>query len=372
MEYATQCQSYLDSEGQALVDATGKSLVSASPFPSMGRSTLKRWSIIASVFSVLLVIGMVAGPGYGGRPQLGESGLDVVSLFGEDLVVESVFKVSEQLANNFKATLNAISEDIKSTRQDLEAISSKKMSIAHEKFEKFTADMARASALLAEMECDVHNLYNSLADIFQLNVDDLKQKLYVPDARVQKQAIHDAQDTMSAAIDTALDELAPLQKKAQTAHEEFAVLSKTSVAFQHQLAEDERGQSDWYNHRASDLRAKAYGGCAASVLGGAIGLSVCYGTAAGVLEGYLSDLKKEVREIQQKMHHMGDLFGQLGARCAELKKAALQEYNSMSEVKSKLVTEKNIIRPNAVSFWKSRVLPLTKKLVALLREKAQA
>lgn len=213
MEYATQCQSYLDSEGQALVDATGKSLVSASPFPSMGRSTLKRWSIIASVFSVLLVIGLVAGPGYGGRPQLGESGLDVVSLFGEEVVVESVFKVSEQLANKFKETLNAISEDIKNTRQELEAISSKKMSIAHEKFEKFTADMARASALLAEMECDVHNLYNSLADIFQLNVDDLKQKLYVPDVSVQKQAIHDAQDTMSAAIDTALDELAPLQKK---------------------------------------------------------------------------------------------------------------------------------------------------------------
>jgi len=201
-------------------------------------------------------------------------------------------------------------------------------------------------------------------------VDDLKQKLYVDDLETQQQAIRDAQDTMRAAIDTALDELAPLQQKAHTAHEDFKVLSATSVVFQKRLAMDEQGQSEWYNHRVSDLRAKAYGGCVASVVGGVAGLAICYGTAAGVLESYLADLKKEVQEVQQRMHKMGALFGQLGAQCKVLKDRAIDEYNSMGEVKSKLITERNIIKPKAVTFWKSRVLPLTRQLVALLRKKA--
>jgi len=370
MDYATQCQPYLDDEGQAFVDTAGKSFVSATPSPSVGRSTFKRWSIIASAFSVMLVIGLVTGPGYGARSQLGGSGLNVVSLVGEEVAVELALQASQQLANNFKDTLKTISSDIQRTRQELEAISSKKISIAQDKFEKFTADTARASALLVEMESDVRSLYNTMADIFQLNVDDLKQKLYVDDLETQKQAIRDARDTMRAAIDTALEELVPLQQKAQTALGDFTVLSETSVVFQNHLAEDEQGQSEWYNHRASDLRAKAYGGCVASVLGALPGLAICYGTAAGVLESYLADLRKEVQEVQQRMHRMGDLFGHLGAQCKVLQERATHEYKSMGEVKSKLIAEKNIIRINTVSFWKSRVLPLTRQLVALLRKKA--
>lgn len=368
MNYATQCHSYSDIEGEALNDTAGKS----TPLPGVGHAASRRWLILASVASVLLVIGAVTATGYGGEHQLDESGLDVVSQVAipQEEAWALALEASGKIGDTILGALKDIGNDMKQTRQELQAMQSKEMSIAEDKLEQFTAKMARTTAMLVEMESDVHNLYSSLADIFQLNVDDLEKKLHIDDLETKRQAIRDAKATIQAAIDTALEELTPLQKKASVAHTDFSELSAQADTFQQHLERDEQGQSEWFNHKKHDLRAKAYGGCVASLICGPACLAICEGTAAGVLENYLSDLKKEVGEVKQRMQHMRALFGKLGAQCDALSARALQDYKSMGEVKSKLITEKHIANPTIVSFWKSRVLPVTKQVVALLRRKA--
>jgi len=370
MKLATHSHSHLDIEGDSLLDATGKDHDSATPSPCVVRTASHRWSIIASVASVLLVVGMAATASYGGEHELDKSGMDMVSLVGEQEAWTFALEASKELVGPIVSAIKDINSNMKQTRQELEAMSSKRISIAEDKLEQFTGKMATTTALLLQVESDSQNMYSNLADIFQLNVDDLKVKLYTDDFETQQQAIRDAKDTIQAAVDTALLELAPLQAKLSAAQKDFAYLSQTSGVFQGHLARDERGQSEWYNHQASDLRTKAYCGCIASVVGGPVGLAACYGTAAGVLENYLSDLKQEVREVKERMRTMGALFGKLGAQCSALGTRALRDYHSMGKVKSKLELEKVITNPPAVTFWKSRVLPTTKKLVALLREKA--
>merc|ERR1719492_374352 len=120
---------------------------------------------------------------------------------------------------------------------------------------------------------------------------------------------------------------------------------------------------------------KAYGSCAGFAATGALGFAgACEIIAAPIVESHLGDLKKEVHEVQQRLHHIGDLFGKLHARCDALKKVAHHEHKSLTLVQGKLNSEKYFISHsrNSAHSWNRNVFPLTKKLVAFLREKARA
>lgn len=84
-----------------------------------------------------------------------------------------------------------------------------------------------------------------------------------------------------------------------------------------------KGETDKYKEYAESLRAKAYGGCAASVVFPPA-LPVCYGTALGIVESKLTAYRNECNGYNQKAQTVADQMGSLSTKSADTRDQSLK------------------------------------------------
>lgn len=80
------------------------------------------------------------------------------------------------------------------------------------------------------------------------------------------------------------------------------------------------GASKDFEEWRDDMRAKVYGGCAASVILGPGGLAACYGIAAAVLETEIADYKAEVEKFRKDFLAWSETFGALATMSSQAQK----------------------------------------------------
>lgn len=76
------------------------------------------------------------------------------------------------------------------------------------------------------------------------------------------------------------------------------------------LTSTAKGKSREFENWRDDMRAKVYGGCAASILLGPA-VFACYGTAAIVLETEIADYKRETEQFVSEFNDWASTFSSL-------------------------------------------------------------
>jgi len=90
------------------------------------------------------------------------------------------------------------------------------------------------------------------------------------------------------------------------------------------------GASKEFEEWRDDMRAKVYGGCAASVLLGPGGLVTCYGIAAAALETEIADYKEEVEKFRKEFLAWSETFGALATMSSQAKKVCESQYDKVT------------------------------------------
>lgn len=93
------------------------------------------------------------------------------------------------------------------------------------------------------------------------------------------------------------------------------------------------GKSKEFESWKKDIRAKAYGGCVASVVVGPAGVAACYAIAVGVVESEIAKYKREVDAFVREFTSWASTFDILKNLADSAAKVSKHWYGKISEFK---------------------------------------
>ncbi|MEM6614772.1 MAG: hemolysin E [Cyanobacteria bacterium P01_C01_bin.72] len=102
------------------------------------------------------------------------------------------------------------------------------------------------------------------------------------------------------------------------------------------LSEDFVEGSAYFNAQVDKIRKEAYGGAAAGVIFGPLGLAISYGIAAGVVEGEMvPTLRKQLAQVQAAFSALSVLVESAQNNIVDAKKKIADEVRTIGNMKSK-------------------------------------
>jgi len=138
-----------------------------------------------------------------------------------------------------------------------------------------------------------------------------------------------------------------LNDGASTMDKAIADLKKSSLSFngasgkltllKSQLEADFSKGSTYYEDQVAELRAKAYGGASASIIGGPIGLAIAYAIAAGIVEGdMIPYMEKAFADTKKSFEHTATLVSSAGNKIEKAKESIGTEIKTISKISSNI------------------------------------
>lgn len=94
------------------------------------------------------------------------------------------------------------------------------------------------------------------------------------------------------------------------------------------------GKSREFNSWKKDMRAKVYGGCAASILTGPVGVAACYSIGAGILESEIAKYKREVEAFKNDFTRWASTFTDMSTMAKQSRGVAQHWYNKVTSFKN--------------------------------------
>jgi len=107
------------------------------------------------------------------------------------------------------------------------------------------------------------------------------------------------------------------------------------------------GASDEFKRWRKDMRAKVYGGCAASVIAGPGGLVACYSIAAGVLESEIAKYKRETEAFVKDFTDWSETFSTLSMMAGQASAVSKEWYTKVVDFKNVIEAQYNLISGTA-------------------------
>ena len=93
------------------------------------------------------------------------------------------------------------------------------------------------------------------------------------------------------------------------------------------------GKSGEFESWKKDIRAKVYGGCTASIIGGPAAVAACYAIGVGIVESKIADYKREVDAFVKEFTSWASTFDILKNLADNAAKVSKHWYGKISEFK---------------------------------------
>merc|ERR1712110_884877 len=114
------------------------------------------------------------------------------------------------------------------------------------------------------------------------------------------------------------------------------------------------GQSEEFENWKHDMRAKVYGGCAASVLMGPGAVAICYSVGAGVLETEINEYKAEVTRFEAEFNSWSETFSVLATMAGQAKDVSMNWYEKLTDFRNIIQNQYDLISGTEDVLWMSQ------------------
>jgi len=136
---------------------------------------------------------------------------------------------------------------------------------------------------------------------------------------------------------------AQIQEKLNVLSKQLITIETEMSGISDRLKRTAAGKSDEFNAWKKDMRAKVYGGCAASVLAGPAGLVTCYSIAAGVLESDIAKYKRETEAFVREFNAWSETFSSLSMMAGQASAVSKEWYVKVVDFKNVIQSQYDLI-----------------------------
>lgn len=163
------------------------------------------------------------------------------------------------------------------------------------------------------------------------------------------------------------DNAAVIQDKLNTLSSQLGTIETVMKETATALVKTAEGKSDEFEDWASDMRAKVYGGCVASILCPPCVIP-CYAIAAGILESEIDDYKEETEAFVKDFNSWATTFTGMAEMAVEASTVSKDWYLKVTDFKNVISVQYDLIKGTAEYLWVSHEMRqiVSNDLVALI------
>lgn len=138
------------------------------------------------------------------------------------------------------------------------------------------------------------------------------------------------------------DNCAQVQDKLYTLSSQLITIETKMKATAERLRETAAGKSKEFNEWKSDMRAKVYGGCAASILFPPA-VVACYAIGAGVLESEIAKYKRETEAFVKDFNRWAETFTDMSTMASQASTVSKKWYGKVTDFKNVIQNQYDLI-----------------------------
>lgn len=270
----------------------------------------------------------------------------------EEAIKEAI-ELAKSVVGKVGEVTSSILADIENTRNEIAQNQLMIEDLTEEPLDEYTTLVASVSVTLNQAEIVSKTIYEEILSLVTIALEIIDEEFNQPDD-IFVESIRDTQFLLSIALESSAERLDDLAVRVSTAQTDIVIAKDQSNLFAQKLENNLANKNGFINSRASTIRAKAYGGCAACVLFPPT-CAVCYGAAVPIIETQISDLKNDLRNYEKLVLSIRDEFLSLGNNCELLACVACNQFEEFTLVAGKLVTTERLIQSDRASIWKRAV-----------------
>jgi len=159
---------------------------------------------------------------------------------------------------------------------------------------------------------------------------------------------------LSKTLSSGNEKAKEIQAKLYTLANTLIRIETTLMAVADRLKMSANGQSEEFEAWKHDMRAKVYGGCAASVLMGPGAVAICYSVGAGVLETEINEYKAEVTRFEAEFTSWSETFTVLATMAGQAKDVSMNWYEKLTDFRNIIQNQYDLISGTEDVLWMSQ------------------
>lgn len=140
---------------------------------------------------------------------------------------------------------------------------------------------------------------------------------------------------------------AQIQEKLNVLSKQLITIETEMTAVSDRLKRTASGASDEFKRWRKDMRAKVYGGCAASILLTPAATVACYSIAAAALETEIAKYKREVEAFVKDFNSWSETFTALATMAGQASAVSKEWYVKVVDFKNVIESQYNLISGTA-------------------------
>merc|ERR1719410_593070 len=273
---------------------------------------------------------------------------------GAEEAAEAAIAAAELAVDYLGDLTTRIVNDAESARDEVREWRRAIENVSEEDLTEFVRKVAESSVLLDNADTDSRIIMADILEMTQLTIEELE--LNMGDTEAFKVAIQDAQLIFAVALEGAAESIGDLKLKVSQAQVEFRVVADLSLNIQTRINDNMTDRDAWLEARKASLRASAYGGCAACIacsVAAPVCCTVCYATAAGIVETKIKELEADVEASKTALTNLVARFGDIAEKADNLSYISEQTYEQMGLTERQLSSTANLaVKSDRVSLWK--------------------
>lgn len=299
--------------------------------------------------------------GSGRRLMNSRRSLEGKSPSGEEM--SAAIEAAKMAVEYMKGITDEVKQSAQKVQDDINKWGGKIEGVSDEKLQEYVTEVSGATILLKNAEVEADATMEGILSLTTVTVNTLQAA--VGDDDKMKNAIKMGQLTFGAALSTAAKRLGELRTQIQSAQLSFNKAKDMSALFSRQITDQLNNKDGWLDSQKETIRAAAYGGCVASVLGGPAAVAICYGIAAPVVETNIASMQETLDAQKNTLNSFKGQFEDLTTKTTTLVTEATERYNEITKVQSNLQTTESLVAASDdIMFWNVVVLPQLGELQA--------